>query len=658
MLPSQPEENLTPSPVRASNSGAQTASTDREQLPDALLAIVDEHKYVARLLPLLEAEAENLLAEKEVDLECVEDVMHYMVHFPDRYHHPKEDLIFDRMSGLDDSTAKTVAKLRKDHQAMAVQAKQVLEKVEADRHKKSSSLEKKLGEELKQYVQAMREHMQLEESKVLRPAADSLGAADWEAIDREIEPIVDPIFGSRIKQRYVRLMQRYVNNFVAIADSGSFPIRAVESSFSALEQAIYTAFDFGGLLKKAVGHGAGAVKTSAGRVGELLKVRSRAEFDTWKHGPQVEQVDDEENWEALVEQFRGIMEGAGKPKSALELGEDISTVHLRTEKELLAYQEKPFRPEEEPRTSWQAAVLNVFMRMTLKILMGNVKIDSSKPNRFSGMMKADYVHPGTVIESLEDRGFHAHWIKPEKPVDERGVVLYLPGGGFLAPASNKHRKMLGKMVCNTQRPVLLVNYRLLPEHPFPAGLEDALAAYRYLLEEGVRAEDIVLGGDSAGGTLSLALMIAARDEGLPLPHACMLLSPLTDLSFSTGSRTSNRWKDPLLPSIRKGGAYEIYAGEHAIDDPLVSPIFGSYEGFPPTLALVSSTETLLDDTLVVARKARTQGVDFEVEVWHSLPHAWPIFSFLPEAELAVERLSKFVNESLSHTRAAAGPGGE
>ena len=124
------------------------------------------------------------------------------------------------------------------------------------------------------------------------------------------------------------------------------------------------------------------------------------------------------------------------------------------------------------------------------------------------------------------------------------------------------------------------------------------------------------------------------------------------MTFSLASRDTNRWKDPLLPSRNKTGAHDSYAGDFPLDHPLVSPIFGSFAEFPPMFAFISSTETLLDDTLVVARKARAEGVDFEVEVWESLPHAWPLFSFLPEAAAAVERLSEFIGDHLNNSSEA------
>jgi acetyl esterase/lipase len=198
---------------------------------------------------------------------------------------------------------------------------------------------------------------------------------------------------------------------------------------------------------------------------------------------------------------------------------------------------------------------------------------------------------------------------------------------------------------------LLVNYRLAPEHPFPAGLEDAISAYRYLLDSGLSSDEIVVAGDSAGGGLTLSLLLALRDEGLPLPAAGAIISAMADLSFSTQSRLSNRWRDPLLSARRRTQDFNLYTGDTPLNDPLLSPIFGSFHGLPPLLAQVGGTEILLDDTLRVARKARAQGVDIEVEIWEGLPHDWHLFSFLPESTQALSRIAGFLRAHLD-----AGPG--
>lgn len=245
---------------------------------------------------------------------------------------------------------------------------------------------------------------------------------------------------------------------------------------------------------------------------------------------------------------------------------------------------------------------------------------------------------------MEFNAFHARWLRPENQPATQKTVLYLPGGGFIFPASSGHASILSSLAQKTGSQGLIVHYRLAPDHPFPAGLEDALAAYRYLLEDQkISPKDIVVAGDSAGGGLTLSLMLAIREEGLPMPNAICVISPLADLSFSGLSREYNRWKDPMLPTHREMNAFELYARETPSDDPLLSPIFGDLTGFPPIFAQVGSTEILLDDTLRVVRKARSQGVEVEVEIWDSLPHVWHLWSFLPETEKALDNIAEFFN---------------
>jgi acetyl esterase/lipase len=234
--------------------------------------------------------------------------------------------------------------------------------------------------------------------------------------------------------------------------------------------------------------------------------------------------------------------------------------------------------------------------------------------------------------------------------------LYLPGGGFVFPASSFHYKVLNEMAGQLHARGMMVNYRLAPEYPFPAGLEDAVAAYRYLVEEqGVPPNEIVIAGDSAGGGLSLSLLLSIREQGLPMPLCACVFSPFTDISFSSPSMKYNRWLDPMLPTGERMSSLEIYVGDTPVDHPLVSPVHASYEGFPPILAQVSSTETLLDDTLRAARNARAQDAKFEVEVWHGMPHVFQIIPYLPESRRALRHAVEFIKKQMPYnkTRRAA-----
>jgi acetyl esterase/lipase/hemerythrin-like domain-containing protein len=627
---------------RGNQSVSRLQSEGRWDLPKPLLAILDEHRYVFRLLPLLEAEAAKLKGNRKADYERMEDIMHYMTHFPDRYHHPKEDLIFERMSGLAPDAAAAVSRLRKDHRKMAEQGEALLAAIVSQRESPDRVKASKLADDLCYYARALRAHMSLEEAEILEPARRSLKERDWREIDRAIAPIIDPVFGERISARYLDLVQDYINDFISVSASGSVPVRRLEAVAIKLEQAFYALGELGQLPKELARIRVDLATARFRQFGDLFRVRDRAMLRAWIGETRAMR---RESWSRMVDQLKEVVDAVTQPLENARSHSELSTITLHTEQEILSFQERPYQPSRSPRISWQAALMNLVSRMTIKQMMARGDLsDLERSERIQKQSKL--VPPGTRVQAVAEPGFHAVWILPERQTSATRTILHLPGGAFVFPASDMHRMMLAKLAGNTQTRVMLVNYRLLPRHPFPAGLEDALAAYRYLLNNGVKPGEIAVSGDSAGGCLALAMMLALRDEGLPLPAAGALFSPLTDLSFSTAARRLNRWNDSILPSNRKMTDFGAYAGDAACDNPLVSPIYGTFHGFPPMFALVSSTETLLDDTLVVARKARAQGVDFKVEVWENLPHAWPVFSFIPESGMALERVADFYAQHL------------
>jgi acetyl esterase/lipase len=191
--------------------------------------------------------------------------------------------------------------------------------------------------------------------------------------------------------------------------------------------------------------------------------------------------------------------------------------------------------------------------------------------------------------------------------------------------------------------VIAPNYRLAPEHPFPAALEDALAVYRYLLSSGYDPAGIVLSGDSAGGGLALALVMSLRAGGEPLPRAVVLMSPWTDLELKNPSCTEKADDEAVLTvPVLKAWALE-YAGGTRLDDPLVSPVNGDFSGFPPMLIQVGSEEILLDDARIVSMKAEAAGVRVQLSVWDGLWHVWQLLGTLvPENEASFEELGLFV----------------
>lgn len=229
----------------------------------------------------------------------------------------------------------------------------------------------------------------------------------------------------------------------------------------------------------------------------------------------------------------------------------------------------------------------------------------------------------------------------EKRLPPRSVLLYLHGGAFLLRTLNGHMNLAAGIArsAGLDEAVLPI-YRLAPEFPFPAAIDDCVAAYRGLLSRGFTRDQIVLGGDSAGGGLVLKLLMRLRDTGLPLPSCGVLISPFTDMSCSGRSIQSNAGKDPMfgrLPAMH----VRFYLGATDPRDPLCSPLFGDFAGLPPLIAQVGSTERLLDDTVRLAPRVRRAGGVLEVEVWNDMPHVWQAMG-LPESAQAIESLGRFI----------------
>lgn len=223
------------------------------------------------------------------------------------------------------------------------------------------------------------------------------------------------------------------------------------------------------------------------------------------------------------------------------------------------------------------------------------------------------------------------------------TVLYLHGGGFIAGRPRTYHSLAGRLAQGLGARVVLPTYRLAPEHPFPAAHDDTLSVYRALLEEGTPPEDLTVAGDSAGGGLTLSLLLAARDAGLPLPRCAVVLSPLSDMTGSSQSVFHNDPRDAMLSAhlIRLGG--DIYHGDVDARFPLVSPVFGDYRGLPPLMVTVSEAECLYDHALRVVDRAREAGVLVELLSRPGMLHVWPIFvPYVPEARRDVGRIIDFV----------------
>lgn len=225
-----------------------------------------------------------------------------------------------------------------------------------------------------------------------------------------------------------------------------------------------------------------------------------------------------------------------------------------------------------------------------------------------------------------------------KGAQPKRVVLYLHGGAFVTETPNFHAGLLARICTQAKARGLMLSYRLAPEHRYPAALDDCIAAYLWLLEQGFEAHHIIVAGDSAGGNLTLALLLRARDEALPLPAGAVALSPVADFTFSGDSVQRNDGIDDMFSAKKIDALVPIYLATPELrTHPHVSPVFGDYTGMPPLLLIVGSTELLLDDAVRVAQRCPSA----QLLVWHGMPHVFPGFAFLPEAREALQRIGQF-----------------
>ena len=251
--------------------------------------------------------------------------------------------------------------------------------------------------------------------------------------------------------------------------------------------------------------------------------------------------------------------------------------------------------------------------------------------------------PDVQTEPVNAGTAPALWVDVKRARRDR-VVLYLHGGAFIAETPRFHGALLARICRETRVRGLMLSYRLAPEHPYPAALDDSVAAYRWLLGQGIDAKRIIVAGDSAGGNLTLALLLRARDEGLPLPAGAVALSPVADFTFSGDSVQRNDGVDDMFSADLMPGLVPVYLPQADLrTHPHVSPLFGDYTGMPPLLLIVGSTELLLDDSVRVAQ--RCPGA--QLLVWDGMPHVFPGFDFLPEAREATLRIGRFMRECLA-----------
>ncbi len=263
---------------------------------------------------------------------------------------------------------------------------------------------------------------------------------------------------------------------------------------------------------------------------------------------------------------------------------------------------------------------------------------------FTGTMFA--VPEDVAVEAGEIAGRRVEWYTPPTPLADR-TLIYFHGGGYFAGSIDSHRSLVARMARALNIRAVSVDYRLAPEFPFPAGLDDAVAVLGELVAHGASPDGLIVGGDSAGGGLATALLMRQRDDEGHRPAGAILISPWLDLTGTSEAMQTVGKKDPMLDpdGLRMAGA--AYAGDH-LRSPLASPLFGDPQDLPPILVFAGTLDILVDDTRSFVTAAQGANVDIESHVEDGLMHVWPFVDGLPETAVALEQMASWYERHFSH----------
>jgi epsilon-lactone hydrolase len=297
----------------------------------------------------------------------------------------------------------------------------------------------------------------------------------------------------------------------------------------------------------------------------------------------------------------------------------------------------------EGTPSWRSRALGALVRLALREPLDS-DADIALLRRRYEALDARYFQPdrSVVRERVDCNGVPAEWISVPQTRPGR-VIFYLHGGSFAFRFPNAHAAFAARLCRRLGARALIPDYRLAPEHPFPAAPDDCLAAYRWALASGCEARGVVFLGDSAGGNLALVTLNRTRRAGEPLPACAVLLSPAVDCTFESPSLVDNEGRDPMLSLADLLVLRHRYlpSAEQYVN-PDASPLFADFGGFPPLFLQAGSTEILRDEAVRTARRAHAAGVDVELELWPETPHNFQMAAFLPEAALAMDQIVRFV----------------
>jgi monoterpene epsilon-lactone hydrolase len=267
--------------------------------------------------------------------------------------------------------------------------------------------------------------------------------------------------------------------------------------------------------------------------------------------------------------------------------------------------------------------------MPLSILRWLLKLSVRHTRLEAGVQRQQVLADGVACE----------WIIPPGAPEDR-VLLYLHGGGFVLGITHLHLHMVAYLANKMALRALMVDYRLAPEYPYPAPLEDCLAAYRWLLKQGIPAQNIMLAGDSAGGNLVITSVMKLRDDDDPLPAAVACLSPVADLSNNTPQPQG--FKDPLVPPRASKLYRNSYVGHNDSHNPFITPIFGDLHGLPPLLVHAGEDELLRQDAIRITDLAKSAGLDVRLEIYPRMWHVWQLYLNLPQAIQSLDNIASFL----------------
>lgn len=324
--------------------------------------------------------------------------------------------------------------------------------------------------------------------------------------------------------------------------------------------------------------------------------------------------------------------------------------------------------------SWQSKLTSLFLRVTVKRKINphaNPADARARVDRLAGRFSKN--QDWIKVTPVSANGVPGEWVEvpgssstthpleitsqatSETTADTGAgkVLLYLHGGGYIVCSPTTHRLMVARICREAGLKALVIDYRLAPEHPFPAAVDDAEAAYRWLLAAGHKPEDIVIAGDSAGGGLTMSLLLTLREHGMPMPAGAALLSPWTDLALTGWTMLTNARRDPMLRLDSASLAVRHYLQDTIPTHPIASSIYADLTGLPPLYVQVGENEILLDDSRRIVSIAQDHGVDASLEVWPGMPHVFQAFPQVPESKPAIEGIGAFLKARANAARTAA-----